>query len=527
MHTLSSCTVLLRYINNTTIDIETTMSVSQLFDKGRRPNVLLIITDQERSLQHWPRSFYEENCPNMCRLLKHGLEFTNYYTNSCMCSPSRATLLTSQFPQQTGVTMTSSPEPRTILPSPTEVTNMATVFQRAGYHVEWHGKWHLGGNPSEYGFQGWQPPDAGNYLTVNETLGGGEPDNDTRFLNEICSFLEGHCQQQNEADADADANADAKDIKPFLLVASFVNPHDVYVAQHEPSLGYTEDDFEKVKVPLPSNWQEDPNENNKPRAQGRMSIPYVTFENDPQDYVNFYAYLHTVVDAQIGKVLDAFDKLQLTDNTLILRTSDHGEQALSHSLVEKFYNCYEESIHIPFIVSNPIAFPNPLQTAALASHVDIVPTLQRLLTIGSTTPPTTTSSKESSRNKDEFVGQDLTPILDTMADSPSPLPEVQSNIHFTYDDIPCSRCPSVVRCIRTKRFKYAVYFTPDGKDADWELYDLVKDPLENDNIAGRPSFATLQESLDRQLVQTMTKLKTYPTEFAWPPIATKQSRGVD
>jgi choline-sulfatase len=481
------------------------MSVSQLFD-GKRPNVLLIITDQERSLQHWPRSFYEEHLPNMCRLLNHGLEFTNYFTNSCMCSPSRATLLTSQFPVQTGVTTTGSPEPRTKLPFPTELTNMATVFQRAGYHVEWHGKWHLGGNPSDYGFQGWQPPDAGNYLTINETLGGGDPDNDTRFLNDICSFLERHCQQ--------------KDAKPFFLVASFVNPHDVYVAQHEPTLGYTRDDFHKVNVPLPTNWREDPDANNKPRAQGQMSIPYVTFCNQPQDYVNFYAYLHTVVDAQIGKVLDAFDQLQLTDNTLILRTADHGEQALSHSLVEKFYNAYEESIHIPFIVSNPIAFPNPLQTPALASHIDILPTLQRLLTTGSLVPSINSSD-------DEFVGQDLTPILDkTVADSLSPLPEVQSSIHFTYDDIPCREAPSVVRCLRTKLFKYAVYFTPDGEDADWELYDLTKDPLENVNIAGQPSFATLQQRFDEQLVQTMKQLKTYPTAFSWPPKATKYSRGV-
>lgn len=480
------------------------MSVSQLFESGKRPNVLLIITDQERSLQHWPRSFYEENLPNMCRLLNHGLEFTNYFTNSCMCSPSRATLLTSQFPVQTGVTTTGSPEPRTKLPS--ELTNLATVFQQAGYHAEWHGKWHLGGKPSDYGFQGWQPPDAGNYLTVNETLGGGDPDNDTRFLNEICTFLERHCRQE--------------DAKPFLLVASFVNPHDVYVAQHEPTLGYTHEDFYKVTVPLPTNWQEDPDANNKPRAQGQMSIPFVTFLNQPQEYVNFYAYLHTVVDGQIGKVLDAFDRLQLTENTLILRTADHGEQALSHSLVEKFYNAYEESIHIPLIVSNPIAFPNPLQTPALASHVDLLPTLQRLLTIGSPLPV------DKGSPNDHFVGQDLTPILDlTVADSLAPLPEVQSSIHFTYDDIPCRQAPSTVRCLRTIRFKYSVYFTPDGKDADWELYDLTKDPLENNNVAGQPSFTTLQQRLDEELVRTMKQLKTHPTAFLWPPAATKYSKG--
>ena len=481
-------------------------SVSSLFENDKRPNVLLIITDQERSLQHWPRSFYAQYLPNMCRLLNHGLEFTHYFTNACMCSPSRATLLTSQFPVQTGVTTTGSPGPRTALP--TDVTNLATIFRQAGYDVEWHGKWHLGGHPGEYGFDGWQPPDAGNYLTLNDTLGGGEPDNDSRFLAEICAFLEQH-------GASPKVNDDANH-KPFFLVASFVNPHDVYVAQHEPALGYTHDDFHKVHVPLPTNWSEDPDDNNKPRAQAEMSIPYVPFCNQPQDYVNFYAYLHTIVDAHIGKVLDALDVHGLTNNTLILRTADHGEQALSHSLVEKFYNVYEESMHIPFIVSNPIVFPKPIQTSALASHIDILPTLRSLLQKGSSARP----EGQPKEATDAVIGTDLTPILDGTS------PSLSTTIHFTYDDIPCRNAPSIVRCIRSKRFKYAVYFTPDGQDADWELYDLDKDPLENHNMAGQPSYATLQERLDEQLVKTMQQMKTFPTQFPWPPKATQHSRGV-
>lgn len=441
----------------------------------------------------------------MCRLLNHGFEFTNYFTNACMCSPSRATLLTSQFPVQTGVTTTGSPGPRTALPS--NLTNLATIFRDAGYHVEWHGKWHLGGHPSEYGFQGWQPPDAGNYLALNDTLGGGDPDNDSRFLGEIFAFLETHCCQPSDVAT-----------KPFFLVASFVNPHDVYVAQHEPGLGYTHEDFHKVAVSLPTNWTENLNKNNKPRAQAEMSLPYVPFCNQPQDYVNFYAYLHTVVDAQIGKVLDALDAHALTNNTLILRTADHGEQALSHSLVEKFFNVYEESIHIPFVVSNPIAFPKPMQTPALASHIDILPTLRSLLIKGSLL------SEGQMEGNDALVGTDLTPILD--GDSDAIQTGVQSSIHFTYDDIPCRNAPSIVRCIRGIRFKYAVYFTPDGQDADWELYDLSKDPLENVNLAGQPSFATLQQRFDEQLVKAMKQKKTFPTLFEWPPKPTKHSRGV-
>lgn len=68
------------------------------------PNILIIITDQERAMQHWPHDFSHKHLPSMERLKKHGIDFQQHYTNSCMCSPSRATLLTSQFPVQTGVT---------------------------------------------------------------------------------------------------------------------------------------------------------------------------------------------------------------------------------------------------------------------------------------------------------------------------------------------------------------------------------------------------------------------------------------
>jgi choline-sulfatase len=485
--------------------------VSKLFENGRRPNLLFIITDQERAQQHWPASFPDQHLPNFRRLQRHGITLKQHYTNTCCCSPSRATLLTSLFPDTTGVKRTGSPGPPVALPLPREIPNLASVLKdECSYkHVEWHGKWHLGNEPSAYGFEGWQPPDAGNYLAVNETLGGGEPDNDGRFLKEACRFLKQHSM------------ADAAD--PFCLVVSFVNPHDVYVAQHTvPALGYTVGDFNEIHVPLPSNLTEDPDENNKPRAQGQMSIRYVPFENHPQDYVNFYAHLHSLVDKQIGTLLDTLDELGLTDSTLILRTADHGEQALSHSLVEKFFNVYQESIHVPFVVSNPIAFPQPKTTQALSSHIDIIPTIATLLGV-------------KGQLLESWKGKDLTPILDCTNSAShrgynnnedEQIAGVQSKIHFTYDDIACPGAPSIIRCIRQHRMKYAVYFTSDGSDADWELYDLVADPLENKNVAGDPDYADIQKQMDVELRKSMVECDTLPKKFGWPPSATPHSRGV-
>ncbi|KAL3918660.1 MAG: hypothetical protein SGILL_004132 [Bacillariaceae sp.] len=490
------------------------------------PNILIIITDQERALQHWPLDFSEKHLPSMERLKKHGIDFQQHYTNTCCCSPSRSTLLTSLFPVQTGVTRTGSPGPPIDLP--TDIPNIATVMKQAGYkHVHWYGKWHLGKTPASYGFEGWVPPDAGNYLSLNDTLGGGDPNNDGRFLDEVTKFLKTTARRQSTPRNNGNSDESARE--PFCVVASFVNPHDVYVAQHQPALGYTPKDFQRIQAPLPSNYKEDPDENNKPRAQGQMSIRYVPFENDPQDYVNFYAYLHTVVDAQIGSLLDVLDDLDLTDSTLILRTADHGEQALSHSLVEKFYNCYQESIHIPFVVSNPIAFPKAESTTALTSHLDILPTLFNLGTIG---------ASEKTARHEKWKGKDLTPILeDPQTRTKVPTGEhvqsqqeeivgVQPHIHFTYDDISCPGAPSVIRCIRTLRYKYAVYFTPDGLDADWELYNLISDPLEDKNHAGDPNYTTIQERLEKELQLVMDESGTLPTDFQWPPSSSPHSRGI-
>ena len=415
---------------------------------------------------------------------------------------------------------TGSPGPPYHLP--TDIPNLATILKKAGYpKVEWHGKWHVGKTPADYGFDGWEPPDAGNYLAVNDTLGGGTPDNDGRFLKNLCKSLETYAA----ANHNAPESSSSATPEPFCIVASFVNPHDVYVAQHGPAKGYTDEDLHRLHVPLPSNYMEDTDENNKPRSHGQMSSRHVTFDCTPQEYVNFYAHLHTIVDGRIGALLDKVEDLGFTDSTLIIRTADHGEQGLSHSLVEKFFNCYQESLNIPLVVSNPIAFPSPQATDALSSHLDILPTLAGLLGQSTKTlqgtnlarvldhPEVHTTITSEGKNQGKTEEESF--------------PGIQKSIHFTYDDIAFPAAPSTIRCLHKGRFKYAVYFTPDGRDTDWELYDLETDPLEDNNIAGKPEYKELQAALEAELYTTMVEKETLPTAFRWPPKPTRYSVGYD
>jgi len=141
-------------------------------------------------------------------------------------------------------------------------------------------------------------------------------------------------------------------------------------------------------------------------------------------------------------------------------------------------------------------------------------------------------------DRQSFQGRNLTRVLDDPnTTTPAPvgingeeseaIVGVQHRIHFTYDDISCPGAPSIIRCIHTRRYKYAVYFTPTGKDADWELYDLTADPLENTNLAGNQEYVFLQEKLETELYETMVEMETLPTNFKWPPSATPYSQGFD
>jgi hypothetical protein len=221
-------------------------------------------------------------------------------------------------------------------------------------------------------------------------------------------------------------------------------------------------------------------------------------------YVRFYAYLCREADRQISKVLDALDANGLTAKTLIVRTSDHGELAMSHGrLRQKFYNAYRETLNVPLIFSNPLFFPTPQTTDAFAGLVDLLPTLATLAGVPEDARP-------------PFKGKDLTPILT------DPTASVQEYLHFTYEDdlfpVTGANC---IRALVEKEWKYAVYYDPfKGAPTEYELYDLKHDPLETTNLAHfahfKPEFAAERTRLHLRLTAVMRELGTLPDETRWP-----------
>ena len=450
----------------------------KLIDK---PNFIFIITDEERSTQHFPDNWEQENLPNLTRLKSHGLSFNNSFCNTCMCSPSRATLFTGIYPALHGVTGTlpeveGSSEPLLENTLSTELPNMAQMLRSTGYQVYYKGKWHMSvpeGNEwkvsdlEKYGCDDWDPPDAGEDVAP-ENYGAGRANHDARFIEDAIDFLQ-----------------QVDDSQPFALFISLVNPHDIAAYPDNFSEDF-DNSMLQGNIGLPLTVYEDLEQNFKPAVQSellkKLDVGLGKLATVPRkkNYVNFYGNLLKHVDEQIGQVLDVIEasrqgKPPLSESTIIFRFADHGEMGLSHGgMRQKMFVAYEEAIRVPIIVSNPILFPQPRTSDALVSLIDILPTVATLAQV-------------PDMEKYDLRGVDFSPIIEN-PDAES----VQEDILFTFDDVRAGipgidqlvDPPNRIYCIREKNWKFAKYYDIDGNVApEYEMYDLVNDPNEAENLA--------------------------------------------
>ncbi len=483
--------------------------------KGRRGdvagmNIILFLTDQERAIQHFPKNWLRQNLPGMRRLRRHGLSFERAFTNACMCSPARSTLMSGYFPAQHGVKYTLEEDmpaekgyPQVELP--VELKNLATVMKAAGYNVVYKGKWHCSkpatpehavpADLEKYGFSRWNPPDAGANQTVPEA-GGGFVDNDGRFVDSTGEGVDEGVLEYLSSNA-------AKD-QPFFMVISLVNPHDVlfYPSKTFTEAGYDESWLEGSIRP-PRTGKEDLS--TKPTVQEEfLKIFNLTGkpENEQQvrNYLNYYGNLMRSSDSYLVNVLDKLEETGLFDDTLIVRTADHGEMGLAHGgLRQKNFNFYEESTRVPLVYSNPKLYPKAAQTDALVSHVDFLPTLASLA-----------AAPQSARA--DWQGVDYSRLVL----HPKSAKPVQDYIVFTYDDFqsgqntpPYPKPPNHITSIREGRWKLAKYHdVPQQKrkkkPPQWEMYDLKTDPYEETNLAHKGYERT--EAQERQFQRLKRKL---------------------
>ncbi len=468
-------------------------------------NVLLFLTDQQRAIQHFPVGWSRRNMPGHTRLRKHGMLFKNAFTNACMCSPARSTLMSGYFPAQHGVKYTLE----TDMPAPqypqvelaTSFKNLASVAAAAGYVPVYKGKFHCNkpangstwvpSDVNKYGFTRWDPPDAGADQSIPEE-GGGIYDNDGRFMNSRGTpeaGTEGAVQY---------LSATAAQSQPFFMVVSLVNPHDVLLYPSSFVSGGYDDAWLEGEIRLPATVHE--SLSTKPTVQEEFlrlfnaSGPIPTPQMK-RNYLNFYGNLMKASDAYLVKILDTLEAAGLLENTLVIATADHGEMGTAHGgLRQKNFNFYEETTRIPLIYSNPRLFKRPETNHALVSHVDFLPTLASLL-------------DAPAEARDSWQGVDYADQILSRSPRPS-----QGYTVFTYDDWqsgqsrgPYPKPPNHIVGIREHRYKIARYYDADGKvPHQWEMYDLATDPLERINLAYKHHKRTFEQ--ERQFKRLRRKL---------------------
>jgi choline-sulfatase len=468
-------------------------------------NVLVFLTDQQRAIQHFPPGWSERNLPGLTRLKKHGMTFDHAFTNACMCSPARSTLMSGYFPAQHGVKYTLE----TDMPSPqypqvelaTTFKNPATVAAAAGYTPVYKGKFHCNKpangstwvpqDVNQYGFTRWDPPDAGANQSPPEA-GGGSYDNDGRFMNS-----KGTPDAGTEGAVQYLASTAAQS-QPFFMVVSLVNPHDVlFYPKSYATSGY-DDSWLQGDIEVPATHREDLS--TKPSVQAEflkifnLSGPIPTKQMKRQ-YLRFYGNLMKSSDAYLVKILDTLEKTGLLRDTLVIATADHGEMGTAHGgLRQKNFNFYEEATNVPLVYSNPRMFKKPRTNHSLVSHVDFLPTLASLI-----------DAPSSARA--DWAGVDYSDqILGSSAKPP------QDYTVFTYDDFqsgqargPYPKAPNHIVSIRERRYKLARYYDVAGKvPSQWEMYDLKRDPLERVNLAHEGHKRTAEQ--ERQYRRLRRKL---------------------
>lgn len=430
-----------------------------------RPNVVVIMTDDQGAWALGCSGNKEIQTPNIDRLAKEGMRFENCFCASPVCSPARASFLTGRIPSQHGVHdwiregNISDPEGRFMgKDRPIEylkgLLGYTEVLKENGYRCGLSGKWHLGDQERpQKGFEFW-------YAFA---FGGGDYYNAPMIEN---GKIVEEPEYLTEAIGDGalrflDTVADGKD--PFYLSVHFTAPHSPWDRENHPNeyLGLYENCAFESCPNLPVHpWQIN-------------SAPVGVGERRKENLQGYFAAV-TAMDVQVGRVLDCIESMGVRENTLIVFTSDNGMNMGHHGIWGKGngtypQNMYDNSVKVPFIASRPGSVPENSVESGLWSHYDFFPSLLDYL--GFENPVA-----------EELPGRSFASVLRGEEG------EARDSV-VIYDEY------GPVRMIRSRREKYVRRF-PGGPD---EYYDLVTDPDEERNRIDDGKCASRIEELRTEM----------------------------
>ncbi len=451
--------------------------------KGTHPNILFIMSDDHASHAMSCYGSRINRTPNLDRIAEGGVRFDNCFCTNSICTPSRATILAGTYNHVNGVTTLSTPMDNRLLTFP-------KLLQENGYSTAVFGKWHLGTGPEHCptGFDDWAVlPGQGLYHNPEFIFKG--PDGGTRrtvkgyvtdIITDMClDWLKGR-------------NRD----RLFCLLYHHKAPHRHWEPDEKHAHLYLNED-----VPEPETLYD--NYANRASAAAaaemRVGVHMNTLdlkcqrsEDLPEQEMRKWAYQRYIkdylrvvasIDDNVGRVLDFLDEEDLSDNTVVIYTSDQGFFLGDHGWYDKRF-MYEESLRMPFVLRYPKEVKSGTANNDIVLNLDFAPLF---LDLAGVPIPS------------DFQGRSFRPLLrgETPADWRQAMyyrywmHKAHHNVYAHYG-------------IRTKRYKLIYYYSDalgqvgavdETYDPEWELFDLEKDPYELNSVYDDSNYATTVREL--------------------------------
>lgn len=480
----------------------------------KRPNLLYIFTDQQRADTMACYGNDQIEAPALNRLAEDSFVFDHAYVSQPVCSPSRATMLTGLWPHTSDV-------PSCNKPLPADVPTIAQMLPD-DYACAYMGKWHLGDEIfAQHGFETWVGTEnsyrahysSEEKLTHHSDYArwlleqGFEPDRE--LLGERIFSRHMEAEMTEPLTKAAYLGDQASDYirqhqgGPFTLCVSYLEPH-------PPHTGPLNDYYDPTCLPTGPAFMQKPGED-APLILRLMAAIYgeseeygfdLRTEEGWRSVMARYWGNTSLVDRSVAKILNTLDECGLTDDTIVVFTSDHGEQMGDHNILGKTV-MYEESVRVPLLLRAPMLDAEPRHIGGNASHIDLVPTLLELM--GCEAP-------------DHLQGTSRVPVLRGDEDLSDDDVFIQWNgadghprASLGEAEINQSMGEPLRTVISADRWKLNLYTQGPG-----ELYDLNSDPCEQQNLFGDTGQAGRREEL-RSRIQRWQKTVDDPTPL--PEIA--------
>ena len=440
----------------------------------QHPNIVVCLCDQLRAFEVGCYGNSVVRTPSIDRLARNGVQFQTACSNNPVCTPGRSILISGQYSRTCVGTLTNCDHPRAPR-SKFPVPTLADALKPAGYHTGAVGKWHIALKPETLGFDYALYPHYSHRYTGQTFYGTDEPER----------VIEGFSYEY-EIEA---LNRYVRDHReePFFLFYNISQPH----MPHDDAPERYKTMYSRDVVPLRSNvWQDGKLSYNENWFRIYLwdflyyqhHLPYTDKPLDGfdlRDLTALYYGLTTWTDDQVGELMRALEANGLVDDTIVVFTSDHGDNLGSHHFFNK-ERLYEESIRIPLIFHWPEGLRPRREDRQIASLVDVAPTLLSAAGLGI---------------PDGMQGLDLSPVMKGEADT------VGENVAFI----------ETVRGeigIRTQTHLYGIQKERDGHartlgitDPDYAFFDVVNDPYEFHNLAKTGRDKPIADELRERLIR--------------------------